>query len=87
MEKDATLTFRLPANLKARLDEIARADGRKLGGLVTLVLKTFVEAHDDDAIARRRRDRSAAQRVAGNRVPRNQAANAARRDRKPRRTR
>src|SRR3990167_6492803 len=87
MEKDGSLTFRLPTTLKARLTEIAKADGRKVGGLVTLVLTTFVETHDDRPTARRKRNRPPAQRVQGDRVPRNQPANAPRRDRKTRRAR
>jgi hypothetical protein len=87
MEKDATLTFRLPKWLKEELTQLARADGRKLGGLVTKVLRDFAEGRHDIGAAGRGRDRPAAQRVAGDRVPRNKAANAARRDRKPRRTR
>ncbi len=46
-EKDATLVVRVPAALKERLADIAKADGRKIGGLVTWVLAQFVESRGE----------------------------------------
>jgi hypothetical protein len=56
-EKDATLVVRVPGELKERLAAIAKADGRKIGGLVTWVLTQFAESRHEPA-ARARKSRS-----------------------------
>jgi predicted transcriptional regulator len=43
MSKMASLSYRVPAELKAALKKLAEADRRKLGAYVQLVLEEHVE--------------------------------------------
>jgi hypothetical protein len=44
--KTATLNIRIEAPVKAKLQELADADNRKLGDYVSLLLKKFTEKKD-----------------------------------------
>jgi hypothetical protein len=43
MAKDAVLSFRIPASLKAALEQEAAADDRSVSSLVERVLRTWLE--------------------------------------------
>lgn len=52
MAKDDSITVRVPAELKAALNEAAKRDGRKLSNLVEIILKDWAAAKP------KRRDRT-----------------------------
>lgn len=42
--KDVQITVRIPERMKVELEEAAEADGRKMAGLVTHVLRQWLDA-------------------------------------------
>ena len=55
MSKTASLSYRVPADLKAALQKLADTDKRKLGAYVQLVLEEHVERKGSDKPANKRK--------------------------------
>ena len=45
MKKDSQFTFRIPSDLKARLEEIAISEGRSVAQICVVLLQEGVEAY------------------------------------------
>jgi hypothetical protein len=54
MAKDAVVSYRIPAELKAALQKLADTDKRKLGPYIQIVLEEHVEQKRGKAASRRK---------------------------------
>ena len=48
MDAPKPTSLRLPPELKARLDMIAKAEHRSLNNLIGLILQEYVDKHDEE---------------------------------------
>ncbi len=48
MRKDAPLAFRIPADLKRKLQDVARLEARSISQICELLLKLGVEAYEKE---------------------------------------
>ena len=48
MRKDAPLAFRIPAELKKRLQEVGRSEARSLSQICEMLLRLGVEAYEKE---------------------------------------